>query len=227
MLGFNYFTRLLIKSEVPMKILDLLRTSPLEAIIFLFSIIIAITVHEFAHAWTADRLGDDTPSLQGRVTLNPLAHLDPLGSLMFVLLGFGWGKPVIYNPMRLARRSDELLIALAGPASNLLLATILNIAVTVMHRYGMYNTDVLQLASELNVLLAAFNMIPIPPLDGSSIIAYFWPEYRSLVSGQIGTIILLIVIFVPVLSGATILSVVLTPIQYVFYLITHLFGLLS
>jgi Zn-dependent protease len=227
MLGFNYSTRLFIKSEVPMKILDLLRTSPLEALIFLFSIIIAITVHEFAHAWTADRLGDDTPSLQGRVTLNPLAHLDPMGSLMFLLLGFGWGKPVIYNPMRLSRRSDELLIALAGPASNLILATVLNVIVTNMHRHGLYNTDVLQLASDLNILLAAFNMIPIPPLDGSSIIAYFWPEYRSLIGGQIGTVILLLVIFVPVLGGATILSAVLTPIQYIFYLVTHLFGLLG
>jgi Zn-dependent protease len=210
-----------------MKILSLLATSPLQALAFLFSIVIAITIHEFAHAWTADRLGDDTPSLQGRVTLNPLAHLDPLGSLMFILLGFGWGKPVIYNPMRLARRSDELLIALAGPVSNLFLATLLNIIAFTLGRYGWANTELLDLGASLNVLLAAFNMIPIPPLDGSSIIAYFWPEYRSLVGGQIGTIILLAVIFVPVFGGNTLLGALITPLEVGFTYVTHLFGLLG
>ena len=98
----------------------------METLYFLFGLIIAITVHEFAHALLADRLGDPTPRSQGRLTLNPLAHLDPLGTLMLFLFRFGWGKPVIFDPYNLAHpRRDAGIISLAGPASNILLATIL------------------------------------------------------------------------------------------------------
>lgn len=197
--------------------LALLSTNPLQAIALIFVIILAITFHEFAHAWTADRLGDDTPALQGRVTLNPLAHLDPVGSIAFLLVGFGWGKPVIYNPMRLSRKTDELLVALAGPASNILLA----IALNVLNQFGVFNSEIISPAVYINVILAAFNMIPIPPLDGSAIVAYFWPEYRSVMGGQLGLIILLLLIF----SGT--LGAIVTPIAAVFSHITTLFGLLN
>ena len=208
-----------------MSILSLLQNSPSAAITFLISIIVAITVHEFAHAWTAYHLGDDTPYLQGRVTLNPLAHLDPIGSLVFLLFGFGWGKPVVYNPLRLKRRVDELLIALAGPISNLLLAIVLNIIAHFLPNHSNNPYDILNLASHLNILLASFNIIPIPPLDGSSIVAYFWPEYRSIVGGQIGFILILLVIFVPI-GGGNLLGLVVTPIQQFFTQISTLFGLL-
>lgn len=211
-----------------MNLLNLLTTSPLEAVIFIIGIVIAITVHECAHAWTAYKLGDDTPYLMGRVTLNPLAHLDPIGSIAFILLGFGWGKPVVYNPLRLARRSDELLIALAGPVSNILFAIFLNaLALLMMHLpTAIINPNFLQLAAGINVILAAFNMIPIPPLDGSSIIAYFWPEYRSIVGGQIGLVILLALIFIPI-GGHQLLDVIMTPILHAFSQLTTLFGTLG
>jgi Zn-dependent protease len=224
-LGLPYCTRLPACGQpvIPfcMYILDLLSQSPAVAIASILAIVVAITFHEFAHAWTADRLGDDTPSLQGRVTLNPLAHLDPVGSVLFLLFRFGWGKPVIYNPMRLKRRSDELLIALAGPASNLLLAFIFNLAAYLLGKTGL-PVGLLGIAADTNVLLAAFNILPIPPLDGSSIVAYFWPEYRSLLGSQIGVFLLLAVVFL----GGSLLNGILLPVENFFYLLTHLFGLL-
>lgn len=211
-----------------MGLLSLLVSSPFQAIVFLFSIVIAITFHEFAHAWTAYKLGDDTPFLMGRVSLNPLAHLDPIGSIAFLLVGFGWGKPVIYNPMRLTRRVDELFIALAGPISNLLLAVALNALALLMSKtsFTIINPDFLHLAAYVNVILASFNMLPIPPLDGSSIVAYFWPSYRSLLGGQIGLFLLLALIFIPV-GGQTLLSTLMGPILNGFTHISTLFGLLG
>lgn len=205
-----------------MNFFKLISSDPVGAIVFLLAMILAITVHEFSHAWTADRLGDDTPALMGRVTLNPLAHLDPIGSIMFILFGFGYGRPVIYNAMRLSRKVDELLIALAGPISNLLLAIGLNALALLLGKLGFPETTgaFLQLAALINVYLAAFNMVPIPPLDGSAIVAYFWPEYRSLAGSQIGLIILLAVVF----TGA--LGVVLNPVIAGFSHVATLFGLL-
>ena len=169
-----------------MFILQLL-SNPAIAIVTLAAIVLAITVHEWAHAWTATRLGDDTPRLMGRVTLDPAAHIDPMGGLMFLLIGFGWGKPVIYNPLRLRRRVDELLIALAGPISNLLTALIVNgIRVGLATAFNS-NTSAnwqaflgyLVIVSYFNVVLAAFNLLPFPPLDGSSIIAHFYRPWRD------------------------------------------------
>jgi Zn-dependent protease len=198
-------------------------TNPLLAIAYLFAIVIAITIHEFAHAWTADRLGDDTPRLMGRVTLSPAAHLDPIGSLLFLLIGFGYGKPVVYNPLRLSRRVDELLIALAGPLSNILLAMLLFAARGVVTTFGLeavFQLELLQLMAEINIVLAAFNMLPVPPLDGSSIIAYFWPEYRSLVGSQLGLMALLILIFTGVLSQLVV------PLIHIFTVLATLGGIL-
>lgn len=211
-----------------MSILNLLTTSPLEALIFILAVVAAITVHEFAHAWTAYKLGDDTPLLQGRVTLNPLAHLDPIGSIAFLLLGFGWGKPVVYNPLRLARRSDELVIALAGPVSNILFAIFLNALALLMSHLSVQiiQPEFLQLAAGINVILAAFNMIPIPPLDGSSVVSYFWPPYRSLLGGQIGLVLLLILIFLPI-GGSRLLEVIMNPLLHSFSQLTTLFGVLG
>ena len=209
-----------------MGIYQLLQQSPFLAFLFLVGIVISITFHEFAHAWTAYKLGDDTPYLMGRVTLNPLAHLDPIGSIAFLIAGFGWGKPVIYNPMRLKRKSDELLVALAGPASNLLLAIALNALAFILPKFiPAVQAEPLQFVALINVYLAAFNMIPIPPLDGSSIVAYFWEDYRSIAGGRIGLIILLFLIFVPI-GNTSLLSALVAPIVTGFSAITHLFGFL-
>lgn len=196
------------------------------ALAYVLGLVIGITIHEFSHAWVAYRLGDDTPYLQGRVTLNPLAHFDPIGTIMLLLLGFGWGKPVIYNPLRLKRRVDELLIALAGPASNLLLALILNAMAYFLARYNLLHLDILHPIADFNILLASFNLLPLPPLDGSSIIAYFWPPYRSILGGQIGLIVLLIVIFLPIPGYGNLINIFLAPVDLFFTNLTHLFGLL-
>lgn len=151
--------------------LDLLSSNPLGFIILIGCLIISIGIHEFFHAFTAYKLGDSTPKLQGRVTLNPFAHIDPLGLLLVVIAGFGWGKPVefdIYN-LRNPKR-DVLLIALAGPLSNIVLAFLI-------HVYGsFYGLDaVLNQLLYLNLVLAAFNLIPIAPLDGFNIVTGLLP----------------------------------------------------
>ena len=203
-----------------MYFLELFNQSPISALVFVLSIVAAITIHEFAHAWTADFLGDDTPRLQGRVSLNPAAHIDPIGGLAFLLVGFGWGKPVIYNPMRLPKKIDELYIALAGPLSNIIFAIFINIIIFALHGHFAVFAGFLSLLVYINIILAAFNLLPIPPLDGSSLVAYFWPDYRSAFGGQIGLVILLIVMF----SGA--LSYIISPLITLFTHISTLFGLL-
>ncbi len=148
---------------------------PLFAIIAL-GICIAITIHEFAHAWVADKLGDPTPRYQGRVTLDPRAHLDPLGTLAIIVAGFGWGKPVSFDPYNLKEPvRDTALIAFAGPLSNLLLAGMLAGLIQI----GIL-PEILVAAAliilQINVMLAIFNLVPIYPLDGSKIITAFLPK---------------------------------------------------
>jgi Zn-dependent protease len=196
----------------------------IEFLVLILSLVAAITVHEFAHAWTAWRLGDDTPLHQGRVTLSPLAHLDPIGSLMFLITQrIGWGRPVIYNPSNLSRKEDELLIALAGPGSNLVFAFSLYILILLVSGTMPQYAELLRSVLLVNVSLAAFNMLPIPPLDGSSIVAYFWPDYRSLAGGQVGIIILLALIFIPIGSGGSLLTVLVQPIYEFFFNVVTLF----
>lgn len=147
--------------------LSTLFSSPIEFFISLLALLVAITIHEFSHAYMADYLGDPTPRLQKRLNLNPLSHLDAYGLLFMLLVGFGWGKPVVFDPFNLKNpRRDAALISVAGPASNIILAIILSI---ILH---IYNAAAIVLVPMiiLNVALAIFNLLPIAPLDGFKIV---------------------------------------------------------
>lgn len=152
---------------------------PLQQLIpVIIIIVISLTVHEFAHSLTAIRLGDETPRREGRLTLNPIAHIDLIGFVMLIVAGFGWAKPVHIDPRALKKpQRDEILISLAGPASNILLAVVLCLlawAVAVSSTSGSSTQQaafsILTQAAVINVSLALFNMLPIPPLDGSHLI---------------------------------------------------------
>ena len=154
-----------------------------EFLLWFPSIIFALTVHEFAHAWTADRFGDPTPRALGRVSLNPLVHLDPVGTLLIAVFHFGWGKPVPVDPRFLRRpRRDMLYIALAGPAANLASAVVFGLLLRLAdgttawsEGYGPVLFHVLRITVLLSLILTFFNLIPIPPLDGSKILASLLP----------------------------------------------------
>ena len=143
---------------------------PIEVLILLIPVLVfALVFHEFSHAWVANKLGDPTARYSGRLTLNPLAHLDPFGSLMILFVGFGWAKPVPVDSRYLANpRVDMMKIAFAGPAANLLLAFV---GGTIIRTDLVSDSITLMilLFTQINIMLAVFNMIPIPPLDGSQI----------------------------------------------------------
>ena len=143
---------------------------PPEVLVLLIPVLLfALVFHEFSHGWVAYKLGDPTAKNQGRLTLNPLSHLDPFGSMMILFVGFGWAKPVPVDSRYLANpRKDMMKIAFAGPASNLLLALVGGILIRLTGYAGPL-TSMLILFTQINISLAVFNMIPIPPLDGSQI----------------------------------------------------------
>ena len=145
---------------------------PVAFVGFIVAIVLGITVHEFMHAYAAHRLGDDTARLMGRLSLNPMAHLDPFGSLLLVLAGFGYGKPVPFNESRLRSAAGVSAVALAGPAANLLIAALFGIPLrfgsvaALPDAYG----QVLAQIVLWNCVLAVFNLLPVPPLDGANIV---------------------------------------------------------
>lgn len=186
-------------------------------IVSAISLIIAITIHEFSHALAADKLGDPTPRSLGRLSLNPLKHLDLVGTLMLFLVHFGWGKPVPIDPYNLKNpKRDEMLISFAGPASNLIFATILALIIRFIP-LNLLTTFLLSTIIQLNILLAVFNLIPIPPLDGSKILLNLLPNNISQqweeAFNQYGFILLIVFLFLPIINGTTLVSFIITPIM--------------
>ena len=149
-------------------------------------ILLALTFHEYAHAYVANRLGDDTAKQSGRLTLNPLRHLDPLGTIMIFLVHFGWAKPVPVNPYRLKNpKKDMLWISAAGPLSNMVLALASGILLRILKAAGETPAqtsflgllmDVVFMSLQINLALAIFNILPIAPLDGSKILSGLLPD---------------------------------------------------
>lgn len=182
-------------------------------------IVIAMVVHEFAHARVAYALGDYTPKLQGRLTLNPAAHVDLIGLAMLILVHFGWAKPVQINPMNFSNpRRDDILVSLAGPASNLITAFIFTILLVLLVKLHLPLSEGLLVVFKLiivyNINFAIFNMLPIPPLDGSHILRNLLPyelarQYETL--ERYSFIFLIIILATPVLSY------VLVPLQRLIY----------
>lgn len=152
----------------------------METLYLLVGIIIGLSFHEFAHAFVAYRCGDDTPKLQGRVTLNPMAHIDPIGFIALIFIGFGWGKPVQINPYNFKKpRVHELLVALAGVTMNLLIAFVFMGIWRLLFQFqpmfmmsdmGSIVSTIIQNVVFINIVLMIFNLLPIPPLDGFNVI---------------------------------------------------------
>jgi len=185
----------------------------------IFTLVVAFTVHEFAHAWTADQLGDDTPRINGRLSLDPRVHLDIVGSLLLLIVGFGWAKPVPINPYALQRRTPAgtMLVSVAGPFSNLLMA----ILASFPFRAGLLDPftpsgKILPSASNLllefifiNMILLFFNLVPLAPLDGEKVAEYFLPPSGQDFLARIrpyGPMILLFLLFLTPRMGLDVFS---------------------
>lgn len=185
--------------------LELLRTDPLAFLMLGLALVFAIALHEFAHAYAADLLGDRMPRAMGRVSLNPVRHLDPLGTLMIVLVGFGWGKPVEFRMNALSsKRFGAAIVALAGPFMNLLLALVgaflYSLVEDSLFHEGFSRAVGLFLFTffSINIVLAVFNLIPLPPLDGSRLLTMFLPPSKQKIIfflDQYGFVILLGLLF--------------------------------
>ena len=196
------------------KLFQLLVHDPVQfAIVFTLltiPLLISITIHEWSHGMVAYLFGDPTPKKQGRLTLNPLAHLDPVGTLMLFLIGIGWAKPVEININNIPSRTKQMLVALAGPVSNFILAVIFSLIVYGLVKYFSYanlNSEltligsiiaILKLIIQINIILAIFNLLPIPPLDGSNVLKWILPESLAnayLRLAPFGMVILLLLLF--------------------------------
>ena len=188
------------------------------------SILFALTIHEYAHALIAYKQGDPTARDMGRLTFNPIAHLDPIGTFMLFLVHFGWGKPVPVNPSNLRDpKKDMMWISLSGPASNVLSAALLGIVFRILILLGLGVTPILKIISNtvlISLMLGFFNLLPIPPLDGSSILAGLLPleserRYRQLERplflGLMGLIL------IGMLSQVSIIGMIIRPPVTLFY----------
>jgi Zn-dependent protease len=193
--------------------IDILRTLK-----FLPGIIIGLTVHEFSHAFVASKCGDTTSKDQGRLTLNPLKHIDPLGFIMLLVAGFGWAKPVQFDERNLRNpKTDVLKIAFAGPLSNALLAMLLSVVYVLFidinmpgyHRGHEILTEIFLYGIYINWGLFIFNLIPLPPLDGSHLLLHFFKKYPDVYSAlyRYGTLVLFGLLIVSAVSKINFLPI--------------------
>ncbi len=201
---------------------------PVELVVYILSItyvcLCATPLHEFAHAFVAVKLGDDTPKLRGRLTINPMAHIDPIGILMIFLFGFGYAKPVETRIRNFKKpKRDMALVALAGPMSNFIQAFIYLLIASVCARFVpnmsalLYIYIFFDFAATINIFLAVFNMLPIPPLDGSKVLAAFLPAkiyFKLMQYERFISIGLMILLFTRVLT---------VPLEYISYGIKYVF----
>lgn len=204
----------------------------LDMVAGLPGLVMALSLHEYAHAKAADAMGDFTPRMMGRLTMNPLAHIDPIGLVMLLVAHFGWAKPVMFNPNNFRNRNrGEMIVALAGPAANLLIAflamTFLVVYADVMHlslTKGLHR--VLYMIIIYNINFAIFNMIPLPPLDGSKVLASFLPgelKYRFLALERYSMLIMIAFLATPVL-GYILIPLEKIIIKFYVAIITLFFG---
>jgi len=167
------------------------------------ALVVGITFHEFSHAFIADQLGDHRPRALGRVTLNPVAHIDPIGALVFVVAGFGWGRPVPVNVYALRPgRIGMAMVAAGGPAANVIVAVAGAVIYRVLEMSGVdgFGLDLAFWIVLYNLLLAIFNLLPIPPLDGYNVLLAFLPPRTAFTIqryAQYGVIVLLLLVFMP------------------------------
>ncbi len=193
-------------------------SNPLLFLIYILALLVAITVHEFSHAFVADYLGDPTPRLQGRLSFNPIVHIDPFGLFFLFLFGFGWGKPVVFDPFNLKDpRRDAALISIAGPTSNFILAIILSICLKLfqlfdLHVFFTIGSLIFIPLISLNIILGVFNLLPIHPLDGFKIVGGILPEKKAKEWYELqryGMIFLLLLI-IPI-AGGSMLDILIRP----------------
>ncbi|HET9988087.1 MAG TPA: site-2 protease family protein [Kofleriaceae bacterium] len=214
-------------------------------VIYVFVLIVSVALHEFGHAMMADLLGDDTPRRQGRVTLNPLAHADPIGTLLLPIVGgfyaahggfggFGWGKPVQWQPARVNRKwkmsTAQILVSIAGPGMNVLLGTLIAVVQAILDAKHVIPINgqvdqILGFASMTNFVLFFFNLIPAPPLDGGHVAEHLLPyKYRATFESyaKYGPFVVMAVALIPQIA-----QIFLIPAQFcsehVYKLVTHLF----
>lgn len=202
-------------------IIQYLFSAPQIFLVWILAIVYAITVHEFSHALVSWRLGDPTARNQGRLSLNPFAHLDPLGSLMLVLVGFGWGKPVPFDPLYLRnRRWGPALISMAGPFANIVSIILFGFVLKLVVGGGVVAQDslltlFLVALIQINIVLALFNFIPIPPLDGSKLLYALLPDrYMNfkIALERRGPVVLLVLILLSSFLPVSIFGAIFSPV---------------
>ena len=198
-------------------------SSLLSLVLTLRAVIIAMTFHEYAHAWAADKLGDDTPRSQGRLTLNPLKHIEPIGFFILLFTGFGWGRPVEINSSNfsrnISRSKGEAIVSFAGPLMNIILSIVSAFLLGIIIKFNWLANVQLQYAQiiiifmmqlmYINIGLGVFNLIPLPPLDGSKILRHFLPNKARIWFDSYQYIFYIIFIVIWVLG---ITSIIISPI---------------
>lgn len=209
--------------------MDMLRTSLKDMIVMIPAILIGFTFHEYAHAKMADRLGDKTARFQGRLNLNPLSHLDFIGMITILLIGFGWAKPVEINPTAFRNpKKDDLKVSLAGPFANLVVAIIATLVFGIYLKFILLRITNINLAEVLsgillsiikvNVMLCVFNLLPLPSFDGEHIIKYIAPKfyYQTFTKLYNYRFIILIALIVPIGSNSLIGYLVSPIIKFIY-----------